>query len=193
LSLVSVEVWGFLWGMLSAGMILGGLVVARVGLGRNPVRTLLVVNLVLWTVTSVFTIQASLALMIGGLFIYLCIVPAAEAAEQTILQTVVPYERQGRVFGFAQSVEQAASPLTAFLISPIAQFVFIPFMTTGAGVDLIGGWFGTGPDRGLALVFTITGLIGMIVALIALRSKPYRNLSGDYLTKAKTQPVTAEG
>jgi DHA3 family multidrug efflux protein-like MFS transporter len=193
LSLVSVEVWGFLWGMLSAGMILGGLVVARVGLGRNPVRTLLVVNLVLWTVTSVFTIQASLALMIGGLFIYLCIVPAAEAAEQTILQTVVPYERQGRVFGFAQSVEQAASPLTAFLISPIAQFVFIPFMTTGAGVDLIGGWFGTGPDRGLALVFTITGLIGMIVALIALRSKPYRNLSGNYLAKAKADPVTAEG
>ena len=40
---------------------------------------------------------------------------------------------KGRVFGFAQSVELAAAPLTAFLISPIAQFVAIPFMTTGAG------------------------------------------------------------
>ena len=38
------------------------------------------------------------------------------AAEQTVLQRVVPFERQGRVFGFAQSVEQAASPLTAFLV-----------------------------------------------------------------------------
>ena len=55
--------------------------------------------------------------------------PYIEAAEQTVLQRVVPYERQGRVFGFAQSVEQSASPLTAFLISPLAQFVFIPFMT----------------------------------------------------------------
>jgi MFS transporter, DHA3 family, multidrug efflux protein len=192
LSLVSVEVWGFLWGALSAGMILGGLVVARVGLGRNPVRTLLLVNLVLWAITSVFTIQASLALMVGGLFVYLCLMPAAEAAEQTILQKVVPYERQGRVFGFAQSVELAAAPLTAFLISPIAQFVFIPFMTTGAGADLIGGWFGTGPDRGLALVFTLTGIIGMIVAVIALRSRQYRNLSGNYRTKARTEPVTAE-
>ena len=61
------------------------------------------------------------------------LVPYAEAAEQTILQKVVPYERQGRVFGFAQSVEQAASPLTAFLIGPLTQFVFIPFMTDGAG------------------------------------------------------------
>ncbi len=193
LSLVSVEVWGFLWGALSAGMILGGLVVARIGLGRNPVRTLLLVNLVLWGITSVFTIQASLALMVGGLFVYLCLMPAAEAAEQTILQKVVPYERQGRVFGFAQSVELAAAPLTAFLISPLAQFVFIPFMTTGAGVDLIGDWFGTGPDRGLALVFTLTGVIGMIITVVALRSRQYRNLSVSYRTRAEAEPVTVEG
>ena len=37
------------------------------------------------------------------------------------------------MFGFAQSVEQAASPLTAFLISPLAQFAFIPYMTDGRG------------------------------------------------------------
>ena len=72
----------------------------------------------------------------------------------------------------------AASPLTAFLISPVAQFVAIPFMTTGAGVDLIGGWFGTGPDRGLALVFTVTGLIGLAVTLVALRTRHYRAALG---------------
>ncbi|ONI75361.1 MFS transporter [Actinosynnema sp. ALI-1.44] len=181
LSLVSVEVWGFLWGALSGAMIIGGLVVARTGLGRNPVRTLLLVNMVLWTVLIVFPIQASLGLLIGGLLVYLLLMPAAEAAEQTILQKVVPYERQGRVFGFAQSVEQAASPLTAFLISPIAQFVFIPFMTTGSGVDLIGDWFGTGPDRGMALVFIITGFLGVLVTVFALRSKYYRGLARQYL------------
>jgi DHA3 family multidrug efflux protein-like MFS transporter len=97
-----------------------------------------------------------------------------------VLQKVVPFERQGRVFGFAQSAEMAASPLTAFLISPVAQFVAIPFMTTGAGVDLIGGWFGTGPDRGLALVFTVTGLVGPAVTLVALRTRHYRRLSVRY-------------
>ena len=45
------------------------------------------------------------------------LMPFAEAAEQTVLQRVVPYERQGRVFGFAQSVEQSAAPLTAFLMA----------------------------------------------------------------------------
>jgi hypothetical protein len=78
-------------------------------------------------------------------------------------------------------VEQAASPLTAFLISPVAQFVAIPVMTTGAGVELIGGWFGVGPERGLALVFTVTGLIGLVVTLLALRTRFYRALSRRYL------------
>jgi DHA3 family multidrug efflux protein-like MFS transporter len=184
LSLVSVQVWGFLWGLLSTGFIIGGLVIAKIGLGKNPVKTLLLANVVMWVIGSVFTIQSSIILLIVGMYIYMLLIPYVEAAEQTILQKVVPYERQGRVFGFAQSVEQAASPLTAFLIGPIAQFIFIPFMTTGAGVGLIGDWFGTGADRGIALVFVITGLIGLAATLIALGSKYYRQLSAQYLEKS---------
>jgi DHA3 family multidrug efflux protein-like MFS transporter len=177
LLIVSVQVWGALWGFLSLGFIVGGLVVARWGLGRSPLRSLFLANIAMWTISAVFTLQSSVVLLTAGLFIYLCLIPLVEAAEQTILQQVIPPERQGRVFGFAQSVEQAASPVTALLIGPIAQFVFIPYMTTGAGVELIGGWFGTGPDRGLALLFTIAGLIGLAVTLIAMRSSAYRVLS----------------
>jgi DHA3 family multidrug efflux protein-like MFS transporter len=53
-------------------------------------------------------------------------------------------------------------------------------MTVGAGVKLIGNWFGTGADRGIALVFTVTGIIGLIVTLIAMNSKFYRSLSDRY-------------
>ncbi|WP_345404983.1 hypothetical protein [Nonomuraea salmonea] len=101
---------------------------------------------------------------------------------------MVPYERQGRVFGFAQSVEQAASPLTAFLISPIAQFVVIPFMTDGAGARTIGDWFGTGTDRGLALIFMAVGVIGLIATAVALRSRPYRRLSHRITRPANPEP-----
>jgi MFS transporter, DHA3 family, multidrug efflux protein len=180
LLLVSVQVWGALWGFLSLGFIVGGLVVARRGLGKSPLRTLFLANITMWTVALFFTIQPSIVLLTAGMFIYLCLIPVVEASEQTILQKVIPPERQGRVFGFAQSIEQAASPITAFLIGPIAQFIFIPFMTTGAGVDLIGGWFGTGTDRGIALLFIVAGLIGLTVTLLAMRSYAYRRLSQNY-------------
>nr|AIA17006.1 Major Facilitator Superfamily [uncultured bacterium] len=181
LSLVSVQAWGLLWGFLSTGFIIGGLVVAKWGLGKNPLRTMFLANILIWIVSSVFTLHSSIILLTVGMFIYLCVIPAIEASEQTIIQKVVPHERQGRVFGFAQSMEQSASPLTAFLIGPIAQFIAIPFMTTGAGVDLIGSWFGTGADRGIALVFTVTGIIGLVVTIIAMNSKYYALLSRRYV------------
>ena len=184
LLLVSVQVWGILWGVLSLGFIVGGMIVAKRGLGKSPLRTLFLSNIVMWSICSVFTLQASIVLLGIGMFVWLCLIPAVEAAEQTILQKVVPPERQGRVFGFAQSVEQAASPITAFLIGPIAQLIFIPFMTTGAGADAIGSWFGTGTDRGLALLFTVAGLIGLAVTLLAMRSNAYRSLSQIYETRA---------
>ena len=183
LELVSVQVWGALWGFLSLGFILGGLFVARRGLGENPLRLIFLANLAMWVICIFFTIQASIVLLTVGVFIWICLVPVVEAAEQTILQRVIPPERQGRIFGFAQSVEQAASPVTAFLIGPIAQLVFIPFMTTGAGVALIGDWFGTGVDRGIALVFILAGVIGLVITLFAMQSNAYRVLSAHYMRR----------
>lgn len=180
LSLMAVEQWGLLWALASCGFVASGLVIAKTGLGRNPVKTLLVVNLVVWAIASVFTLKASIPLLAVACVLWLFLSPFAEAAEQTTLQKVVPFERQGRVFGFAQSVEQAASPLTAFLIGPLTQFVVIPFMTDGVGARAIGAWYGTGPDRGMALVFSVTGVLGVLIVIAAFYSRAYRQLSAAY-------------
>lgn len=181
LSLVSVEVWGLLFAVISCGFIIGGLFIAKYGLGKNPLVAMFAANIIIWIISAVFTIQPSISLLAVGMLIYISVVPFIEAAEQTILQKVVPQERQGRVFGFAQSVEQSAAPLTTFLIGPIAETFFIPFMTTGAGVGLIGGWFGTGADRGIALVFTVTGIIGLVLTVMAMNTKYYQLLSNRYM------------
>jgi DHA3 family multidrug efflux protein-like MFS transporter len=180
LSLVSVQTWGTLWGVMSLAMIGGSIIVSRYGVGNRPLRRIIILNLITWGTCLIFPLQASIYLLAGGMFLWLLLMPMVEAAEQTILQGVVPFERQGRVFGFAQSIESMASPVTTFLIGPIAQLVFIPFMTTGAGVALIGDWFGTGVDRGIALVFIAAGVIGCIATVIAWNSRSYRLLSQHY-------------
>lgn len=180
LTIVSVQVWGILWGVLSFGFIFGGMYIAKKGLGSKPLQVLFQTNMILWLLAIIFPIQHSIVLLGICMLAYMSLIPFIEAAEQTIIQKVVPLERQGRVFGFAQSMEQSASPLTAFLIGPIAQFIFIPFMTTGAGVELIGSWFGTGQGRGIGLVFIITGIVGLVVTLLAMRSQAYKLLSAKY-------------
>lgn len=181
LSMMSVQAWGTMLSILSVGFILGSSFIAKFGLGQNPLKRMLTVNVITWITCIFFTIQPSVILLGAGMLIWMTLMPFIEAAEHTVIQKVVPYERQGRVFGFAQSVESAASPITTFLIGPIAQFFFIPFMTTGAGVGLIGSWFGVGPARGIALVFIVAGLIGLLVTLLAFSSHSYRLLSKHFV------------
>ena len=182
LTLMTVEIWGFLIAFTSLGFIVGGMLVTRRGLWRNPLRTLLLANVAMWVVTIVFPMRSEILPLAVGFFVYLTLAPVAEASEQTIIQRVVPFREQGRVFGFAQSLETAASPITAFLIGPIAEFWVIPSMTGGSLAAIIGPWFGTGPDRGMALIFIVAGLIGLTVTLLAFRTPAYRLLSARYIS-----------
>ncbi len=177
LSLVSVATWGIMWSVVSFAMIAASGLVARYGAGASPLRTILIVNLISWTSCILFPLQPSIILLAIGMFIWMFTFPFAEAAEQTVLQEIVPLERQGRVIGFGQSLESAVSPITTFMIGPLAQLLFIPFMTTGAGVSLIGAWFGTGEARGIALVFILAGVLGLIATIIAWYSKSFRYLA----------------
>ncbi|MDY0908665.1 MFS transporter [Microbacterium sp. CFBP9034] len=180
LTLFSVEVWGIILGITSLGFILGGGLVAKFGLGKNPVRTMLLVNVGIALLGMTFAIREWWWLYAVGILVFMCLMPIAEAAEQTIVQRVVPFEKQGRVFGFAASVESAAAPISAFLIGPIAQFWLIPYMNSQQGQDSLGWLLGPGEARGIALAFVAASLLLLIVVLLAFVSKPYRDLSAAY-------------
>lgn len=180
LNLFSVEMWGIVLGVTSAGFIVGGMIVAKYGLGKNPLRTMLLLNVGVAILGAAFVIREWWWLYAIGIFVFMCLMPAAEAAEQTIIQRVVPLKRQGRVFGFAQSVEAGSAPISAFMIGPLAEFLIIPYMKTPAGANQFGWLLGSGQARGIALVFVIASLIMFIVVLLAFRTKAYRNLSQFY-------------
>jgi DHA3 family multidrug efflux protein-like MFS transporter len=189
LTLFSVEMWGIVLGVTSVGFIVGGALVAKFGLGRNPVRTLLLVNLGIALLGMTFALRELWWLYAGGIFLFMLIMPIAEAAEQTIIQRVVPYETQGRVFGFAASVEAGASPVAAYMIGPIAQFWLIPFMETDAGRSTFGWLLGEGEARGMALAFVAASFVMLIAVLIAFASRPYRRLSSAYAEAAPPEPA----
>ena len=183
LTLFSVEAWGMVFGVAGTGFIIGGLLITKFGLGKNPMKTLLRVVIVMGVLGSLFTVREWWLLYAAGIWLYMVLIPAAEAAEQTVIQRVVPYKRQGRVFGFAQAFEAAAAPITAFMIAPIAEFGIIPYMRSAEGQATFGWLLGSGQARGIALVFFFAGLIMVIAALLAFLTKSYRRLS-DYYAQA---------
>lgn len=184
LTLFPVELWGIVFAVAGTGFVFGGLVVAKYGLGKNPIKTLLIIAIVMGVLGALFTIREWWWLYAVGIFLYMCLIPPAEAAEQTVIQRVVPFKRQGRVFGFAQSIEAGAAPITAFMIGPIAEFGIIPYMNSDTGKQTLGWLIGSGQVRGIALVFLAAGIIMVIAAIMALMSRSYRILSESYAKSA---------
>jgi DHA3 family multidrug efflux protein-like MFS transporter len=185
LELFTVEWWGVVLGVTSTGFIIGGLLVAKFGLGRNPIRTLLLLVILMGVLGALFTMREWWWLYAAGILLYMTLIPAVEAAEQTVIQKVVPFATQGRVFGFAAAFESAAAPITAFLIAPIAQFLIIPYMNSDAGRSDLGWLLGDGQARGIALVFLIAGIVMVLVAVGAFFTRSYRTISAQYLRQGE--------
>ena len=190
LTLFPVEAWGVVLGVTATGFIIGGLAIAKWGLGRNPIRTMLLVVVGMGLLGSLFTIREWWLLYALGIWLYMTLIPVVEAAEQTVIQKVVPFRRQGRVFGFAQAFEAAAAPITAFLIAPIAQFWIIPYMDSADGQATWGWLLGEGDARGIALVFFFSGLVMVALALIAFTTRSYRLLSAEYQGESPTEAAS---
>jgi len=138
---------------------------------------------------SVFVVRESIWLYVGGIWLWMALFPAVESAEQTVIQRVVPLERQGRVFGFAMAMESAAAPVTAFLVAPIAEFWIIPWSRTESGRDALRPYLGDGSTRGIAVVLVAAGLIMAVVAALAFLTPSYRHLVRTY---RESEPVDAQ-
>lgn len=192
IDLFGVQGWGIAFGGLSVGVIVGGAVVAWKGLGRNPVRTILLGAAAVAALGSLALIREWGWLLIVGFFLCMAVFPAVEAAEQTVIQRVVPYAKQGRVFGFALTFEAASAPITAILVAPIAQFWVIPYLRTDAGQQQWAWLLGHGENRGIALIMLVAGIACILFVAGAFLSPQYRRLSAAYLGEPLPEVTPAE-
>ncbi len=188
LTLFPVEMWGIWFGVASTGFVVGGAVVAKWGLGKNPIRTMLVLVACTGVLGGLFTLREWGWLFVAGIWLFMAVMPAIEAAEQTVIQRVVPFEKQGRVFGFAMTFEAATAPITSFLIAPIAEFWIVPYMETSDGRATWGWLLGDGDARGIALIFLFAGLVSILLAVGASLTRSYRLLSRSYVESPEAPP-----
>lgn len=177
LELMSVQWWGIAQAGASTGFLIGGAIVAARGLGRNPIRTMLTIVIAMGFLGATMGLRDWWPLYIACIWLYMTMVPIVEATEQTVIQRVVPYANQGRVFGFASAIESSATPVTAFLLAPIAQHLVIPHVESPSGQEQWGGLLGDGAARGMALIFLFAGLMIAAVSAFGFCTKSYGRLS----------------
>ncbi|MBW4566482.1 MAG: MFS transporter [Tolypothrix carrinoi HA7290-LM1] len=104
--------------------------------------------------------------------------PFINGSVQVIFQTQVAERVQGRVFALTGAISGIAIPLAALVAGPLADRVFEPLMAFDGpwSRNIIGQVIGSGPGRGIGLLFAIVGCFIMVAALIAYQYPGIREL-----------------
>lgn len=92
------------------------------------------------------------------------LIPILNGSNQAIWQTKVAPDVQGRVFAVRRLIAQITAPVATAVAGPLADNVFEPAMQPDGVLAPVFGWLvGTGTGSGMALMFVVTGLIGVLV------------------------------
>ena len=119
------------------------------------------------------------------------IIPILNGSNQAIWQAKVAPDVQGRVFAVRRLIAQITAPLATALAGPLADNVFEPAMRADGVLAPLFGWLvGTGTGAGMALMFVITGLLGVVVGLGGYLFPAIRDAE-DLLVDYEAAPQTA--
>ncbi len=167
LAVYSAEILGGVQTAEGLGMLAGGLLMSAWG-GPKTRRIPKVIGLITLAMLGLVVagLHANPFFPGAGFFIMLFFIPLASGTSMAVWQSKVPPEMQGRVFSVRSLISQSMMPL-AFLISgPLADYVFGPLLSDGGALahTTIGTLLGSGPGRGIGLMFVISGLLGVVVS-----------------------------
>jgi len=157
---------GLIISIAGGGMVLGSLAMSAWGGPRRRIHGVLRFEFLSGLCFILIGIRPAFWPIALGVFGAHCTIAVIFGSNQAIWQRKVAPEVQGRVFATQQMVAKAAMPLAYLLAGPLAEWVFEPLLATGGTLaPSVSAIVGTGPGRGIGLLFVVMGVIKMGVAL----------------------------
>ena len=170
-------VFGIVSSVAGCGMLAGALLMSAWGGPKRRVHGILAfmaLSGVCIAIAGAFS--SSVVFAIAGFGFFLCI-PVVSALSQTIWQSKVEPDLQGRVFAIRMMVATATTPVAFLLAGPLVDRVFEPLMAAdGALSGSLGQWIGVGNGHGIGLFFIFVGACTVLVAALGYLSRRVRCL-----------------
>jgi DHA3 family macrolide efflux protein-like MFS transporter len=162
-----------------ASMLVGSLIMSAWGGPENrKVPALIAFIAISGTGLLISGLRANTLVISLGRVVLLLFIPFASALSQAVFQTKIPPDLQGRVFAIRGMISRSIMPLAFILSGPLADKVFEPLMAKGGALadTFLGTILGTGPGRGIGLMFIISCLFLWGESLLAYANPRIRNL-----------------
>jgi MFS transporter, DHA3 family, macrolide efflux protein len=163
-----------------SGMLIGSVVISVWGGPKRRVRGILVFHLLASLAFISMGWRASLVLATVSAFAVFFCMPIINGCNRALMNVKVEPGVQGRVFATSRMITSLTQPLGYILAGPLADKVFGPLlMTDGPLAGSVGQILGTGPGRGVGLLFVVAGVLGVAVTAAGYLYGPFRRLDSD--------------
>ncbi len=100
------------------------------------------------------------------------VIPIMNGSNQAIWQSKVALNLQGRVFAARRLIAQLSNPIAMIIAGLVADRIFEPAMQEGGSlVNIFSPLLGSGDGAGIAVMFLLSSIAGVIIVTIAYSSK----------------------
>jgi MFS family permease len=193
LSFTDASTLGWVMSCAGLGALTGAVLMSTWGGPRRRIHGVLGFQLLAGLALFAAALPADVRVTAGAAFVFLFTAPGVLGCSQSIWQSKVPASLQGRVFAVRRMVALSTPPMAALLSGPLADGLFEPWMAVnGALAGSVGQVLGTGPGRGIALLYLVLGVLCLLNVLVAWLSPRVRGVE-DELPDALHEPPSHEG
>lgn len=160
------------------GGALGGFLTGAWGGPKDKVRGILLGDPIGFLASGLCAFFGGVPLVwAAGFMLSSCLNTMVYGLSQSIWQSKVPSEYQGRVFSSRRMIAFAIMPLSMVVSGPLADRFFEPAMRAGGVLaPVFSGVTGTGPGAGMAVMFLLSAVGASAVTLVGFALPALRNL-----------------
>lgn len=170
LSFGSEKILGILMGIFGAGSITGSLLMSSGKLIAIKEENILWASLASGLFLMLAGFSTSVMYLIVIFFALSLSLAVITISITTRFQQRVSPEYQSRIFGNMGLVVGGLAAVTALITGPAADYLFNPMLQeTGCLADSIGKLIGTGPGRGIGLMFVLFGVALLVINTFLIR------------------------
>lgn len=167
LSFASPTVLGSVLSFAGTGMLLGSIAMGVWGGPKRRIHGVLGFSILQGIALLIGGVQQNAAAIAVAAFVFLFGLPIVRGSSQVIWQIKVAPDVQGRVFAVRHMLALSPIPLAFLVAGPLADRVFEPLLATGGSLSgSLGQLYGVGPGRGLGLLFSMLGVVTIIMVIV---------------------------
>jgi DHA3 family macrolide efflux protein-like MFS transporter len=166
LTFASPAVLGFILSIGGSGMVISSIAVSTWGGPKNHVSGVLGFILLMGVCIVVAGLRPSELLFAVAVFFFFFALAIINSSSHAIWLCKVAADLQGRVFAVRSMLGWLSLSIAYLLAGPLADRIFEPLLAVGGPLaGTMERIIGVGPGRGIGLLFTILGVLTMLIAI----------------------------